>query len=84
MLLVAIVFISYISVQSFWAGIHYRQVKELAKNVKNWKGAATEYEKPISISPTNAEYEEVLRIKPGHTKAKQAVKRVKERIQEEK
>lgn len=180
LLLVAIVFISYISIQSFWADIHYRQAKELAKNMKNWLEAATEYKKAISISPANAEYydeagqlyskisllyqdgewfektvssfqesyrlnpynawahyrlawtywnkkmypeaegeskkailldpnnatyhwqlaavyeamgraeeaiaeyEEVLRIKPGHTKAKQAVKRVEERIQEEK
>ncbi len=56
MLLVAIVFISYISIQSFWADIHYRQAKELAKNLKNWLQAATEYEKAISISPANAEY----------------------------
>lgn len=56
LLLVAIVFISYISIQSFWADIHYRQAKELAKNMKNWLEAATEYEKTISISPANAEY----------------------------
>lgn len=55
-LLVAIVFITYISIQSFWADIHYRQAKELAKNVKNWLEAATEYEKAISISPANPEY----------------------------
>ena len=180
LLLFAIVFISYISIQSFWADIHYREAKELAKNMKTWLEAATEYEKAISISPANAEYydeagqlyskisllyqddewfektvssfqesyrlnpynawahyhlawsywnkkmyaeaedeskkaivldpnnatyhwqlagvyeamdraeeaiaeyEEFLRIKPGHAKAKQAVKRVKARIQEEK
>ena len=55
-LLVVIVFLSYISVQSFWADIHYREAKKLSKSVKNWKQAATEYEKAISISPGNAEY----------------------------
>lgn len=55
-LAVVIVFLTYISVQSFWADIHYRQAKKLSKNIKTWKQAATEYEKAISISSGNAEY----------------------------
>lgn len=55
-ILLVIVFLSYISIQSFWADIHYRRAKQLARDVKNWKKAAIEYEKAISISPGNAEY----------------------------
>jgi len=55
-ILVAIVFLAYIAVQSFWANIHYREAKKLSKNVRTWKQAATEYEKAISISSGNAEY----------------------------
>jgi len=55
-LLVAIVFLSYVSIESFWADIYYRRAKQLTKHIKNWKQAAAEYERAISISPRNAEY----------------------------
>ncbi len=55
-LIVVVVFLSYISVQSFWADIHYQEAKKLAKHTKGWKQATAKYEKAISISPGNAEY----------------------------
>ena len=55
-LLAGIAFLSYISVQSFWADVHYRRARKLSRNVREWKQAILEYEKAISISPGNAEY----------------------------
>jgi len=55
-ILLVIVFLGYISISSFWADIHYRRAKQLAKHVKNWKHAVAEYERAISILPRNADY----------------------------
>ena len=56
LILVAIAFLSYMSIQSFWSDVHYRRAKKLAANVKDWKQAAIEYDKALSVSPKNAEY----------------------------
>ncbi|NQS90009.1 tetratricopeptide repeat protein, partial [Patescibacteria group bacterium] len=48
-------FLTYISVQSFWADIHYQRAQRLAQEI-NWQEAALELEKAISISPGNADY----------------------------
>jgi len=55
LLLVVIIFLGYLSLQSFLADVHYRKAKELSRNIE-WKQAVAEYEKAISISPGNAEY----------------------------
>ena len=68
-LIIVIVFLSYVSIQSFWADIYYRKAEQLAKHVKSWKKAAIEYEKAISISPKNAEYQD----KAGELYSKLAV-----------
>ena len=68
-LIIVIVFLSYVSIQSFWADIYYRRAEQLAKYVKSWKKAAIEYEKAISISPKNAEYQD----KAGELYSKLAV-----------
>jgi len=55
-IIIVIVFLTYISIQSFWADIHYRRAQRLSRSIKTWKQAAKEYEKAISISPGNSEY----------------------------
>jgi len=55
-IIIVIVFLTYISIQSFWADIHYRRAQRLSRSIKAWKQAAKEYEKAISISPGNSEY----------------------------
>jgi len=56
LILISIIFLSYISIRSFLADIHYQEAKKLSKNIETWREAASEYKKAIFILPGNAEY----------------------------
>jgi len=56
LIIVVIIFLTYISVKSFWADVDYRRAKKLSLNLISWKKAAVQYEKALSILPGNSEY----------------------------
>lgn len=58
LIIAAIVFLTYVSVRSFWADMYYRRAKKFSLNLASWKKAAVQYEKAISILPGNATYHE--------------------------
>ncbi len=77
---------------SYWTKKMYPEAEDESKKAivldpnnatYHWQLAGV-YEAMGRAEAAIAEYEEVLRIKPGHAKARQAVKRIEARIQEEK